>query len=102
VPVGDPVEATDDGVVLNVHVQPGASRAAVAGRHGDALKLKVTAPPVEGKANAAVLDLVAATLGVRVNQVELVGGASSRSKRVKVTGSTAEEARRLLSTLGAL
>ncbi len=74
------------GVLLRVHVQPRAGRTGVVGRHGDALKLRVAAPPVDDKANAAVLALVAATAGVPASAVTLVSGGRSRSKRVRITG----------------
>jgi uncharacterized protein (TIGR00251 family) len=75
-----------DGVVLSVRVQPGARRAGITGHHGDALALRVTAPPVEGKANEAVLDAIAELLGVRRSQVSLRRGATSRTKQVHVRG----------------
>src|SRR5947207_6176918 len=81
----------EDAVVLRLHVQPGAGRTAVVGRHGDALKVRVAAPPEGGRANAAVITLVATTLGVKEDQVELTSGESSRSKRVKVTGAEVDE-----------
>jgi hypothetical protein len=80
----------DGNVILSVHVQPGARRSEVVGRHGDALKVRVAAPPVDGKANLAVVELLASTLDA---DVEIVGGASSRRKRVKVSGVTAAEVR---------
>jgi uncharacterized protein (TIGR00251 family) len=83
-------------VVLRLHVQPGAGRTAVVGTYGDALKVRVAAPPEGGRANAACLALVAETVGVKADAVELVGGESSRSKRVKVTGADADEVGRLL------
>jgi uncharacterized protein (TIGR00251 family) len=73
-------------VVLRVHVQPRAGRTGVVGRHGDALKIRVAAPPVDDRANAAVLALVAATAGVGAPAVTLVSGSRSRSKRVRITG----------------
>ena len=86
----------EDTVVLRLHVQPGAGRTAVVGRHGDALKVRVAAAPEGGRANTAVLALVATTLGAGQDQVTLTSGESSRSKRVKVTGVDPEEVRRLL------
>lgn len=83
----------DGNVIVTVHVQPGARRSEVVGRHGDALKLRVAAPPVDGKANRAVIALLAATLGVRASDVELVAGASQRRKRLRVEGVTLERAR---------
>ncbi len=78
-------------VVLRVHVQPGAGRSAVVGRHGDSLKVRVAAPPVDGRANAAAAALIAAALGVKEKAVELVSGERSRVKRYRVVGVDADE-----------
>jgi len=83
-------------VLLRLHVQPGAGRSAVVGRHGDALKVRVAAPPTGGRANDAVLGLLAETLGVKPADVELVSGASSRTKRVRVKGVEPDEVRKHL------
>ena len=72
-------------VVLSVHVQPGAGRSAVAGRHGTALKVRVAAPPEGGRANTACAELLAETFGVKAAQVELVAGSSSRAKQFRLT-----------------
>lgn len=100
---GDVFDVGSDGsVVLRLHVVPGAGRTAVTGRHGDALKVRVAAPPDRGRANDACLALVAGTLGVAGGQVELVGGPASRSKRVRVSGLGPDEVRRLVeAALGA-
>jgi uncharacterized protein (TIGR00251 family) len=71
-------------VVLELHVQPGAKRTEVAGVHGDALKIRLAAPPVEGKANAALLRFVAEAFGVPARNVALVRGETSRRKTVRV------------------
>ncbi len=76
----------DDAVVLSVHVQPGAGRSAVAGRHGTALKVRVAAAPEGGRANEATADLLADTFGVEGAEVELVSGQSSRAKQFRLTG----------------
>jgi uncharacterized protein (TIGR00251 family) len=87
----------DDGsVILRLHVQPGAGRTSVVGRHGDALKVRVASPPEGGRANQACVALLATTFGVTEAQVELVGGSSSRSKRVRISGADPDEIRRLL------
>jgi uncharacterized protein (TIGR00251 family) len=78
--------ANGDAVLLRVHVQPRAGRSGVVGRHGDALKLRVAAPPVDDRANAAVIALVAATAGVATSAVTIVGGGRSRAKRVRIAG----------------
>ncbi|HEX2699380.1 MAG TPA: DUF167 domain-containing protein [Acidimicrobiales bacterium] len=93
----DVFDVDDDGsVVLRLHVQPGAGRTALTGRHGDAVKVKVAVPPERGQANDACVQLVAFTLGVPKGQVELVSGPASRSKRVRITGVEPDEVRRLL------
>ena len=83
-------------VLLRLHVQPGAGRSAIVGRHGDALKVRVAAPPSGGRANDAVLQLLASTLGVKGADVVLVGGASSRTKRVRIKGVEEDDLKRLL------
>lgn len=90
-PGGDPPD-----LLLRVHVQPGAGRTAVMGRHGDALKVKVGAPPQGGRANAAVITLLATALGVPEARVVLESGASSRDKRVRISGVSAADLERLL------
>ncbi|HEY4937625.1 MAG TPA: DUF167 family protein [Actinomycetota bacterium] len=74
------------GVELSVFCQPKAARSALIGMHGGALKAKVKAPPVEGKANQALLDLLAGALGVPRGRLTLVSGEQSRNKRVRVDG----------------
>ena len=75
------------GIVLTLHVQPGAKRSEVAGLHGDALKIRLAAPPIEGRANEALLRFIAELFAVPLRNVELLRGAQSRHKMVKVTGS---------------
>ena len=77
-------------LTLTLHVQPGAKRSEVAGLHGEALKLRLAAPPVEGRANEALLKFVAELFGVSPRQVELRQGAQSRHKIVAVTGSAVD------------
>ena len=73
-------------VVLELLVQPRASRPKVGPVHGDRLKIAVTSPPVDGEANAAVIELLAQTLAVPRSAVEVIGGASSRRKTIRVRG----------------
>jgi len=82
--------SADGDVVLRLHVQPGAGRTAVVGRHGDALKVRVAAPPERGRANEACAALVAELAGVASSAVELTGGQTSRSKRFAVKGADVE------------
>ena len=76
----------DDAVILHVHVQPGAGRSTIVGRHGSALKMRVAAAPEGGRANDACADLLAETFGLERAHVELVSGPSSRAKQFKLTG----------------
>ena len=82
----DIIREKGQGVVLIVQVVPRASRNEVAGIHGDALRIRLQAPPVEGAANAALIAFLADTLGIRQRQVEILSGHSSRRKTVLVSG----------------
>ena len=79
-----------DVLTLTLHVQPGAKRTEVAGLHGEALKIRLAAPPVEGRANEALLKFIAESFGVPLRQVELKQGGQSRHKVVAITGSKVE------------
>ncbi|MGI8777017.1 MAG: DUF167 domain-containing protein [Acidimicrobiales bacterium] len=86
--------AGDDAVVLNVHLQPGAGRTSVVGRHGSALKVRVAVPPEAGRANEACATLLTGTFAAA--SVELVGGEKSREKRFKIGGIDLDDFRRQL------
>lgn len=77
---------TADAIEFEVHVRPRASRSALAGVHDGVLALRVCAPPAEGKANDAVIDLLATTFGVRASAVEIIRGASARRKLIRIHG----------------
>lgn len=89
--LSDLFDVEKDAIVVHVHVQPGAGRSAILGRHGAALKLRVAQPPVDGRANEAAAELLAGALEVPAGDVSLAGGARSRVKRFRVRGITAEE-----------
>ena len=74
-------------ITLILHVQPGAKKTAVAGIHGDALKIRLAAPPIEGRANDALLKFIADFFGVALRDVALKQGEQSRHKRVEIRGS---------------
>jgi len=86
---------TEQGWLISVHAQPGAKKSAVAGLHGESLKIRVAAPPVEGKANAALTAFVAGALGLPRRSVRIVKGESSREKLLLVADSAADPARLL-------
>jgi uncharacterized protein (TIGR00251 family) len=81
---------------LGVRVSPGAGRSEIVGRHGEVWKVRVAARAERGRANDALLDLLAETLGVPRRDVTLVAGAGARDKVIEVNGITVEEAERLL------
>jgi len=85
--------AAGDGVTLRLHIQPGAKKTEVVGLHGEALKIRLAAPPVDGKANACLLAFLADRFGVAKSAVSLLSGDSSRAKRVHVSGVTDAEAK---------
>ena len=82
---------TSNGLRFRVHVQPRASKSEIVGMHGDALKVRLTAPPVDSAANEALIALLAAALGVPRRDVQIVAGATSRAKVVEVAGVTPQQ-----------
>lgn len=83
----------EGGCRFPVRVQPRASRDEIVGVQEDTLRVRLTAPPVEGQANAALIQLLARWLGVRKAAVSIVGGATGRSKWVQVDGLSEAELR---------
>ncbi|HEY6260953.1 MAG TPA: DUF167 domain-containing protein [Nitrospiraceae bacterium] len=84
------VQDTKAGAVLSIHVQPKASTTECAGIHGDALKIRVAAPPVDGAANDELIRFLARRLSVPSSSIQIHSGASGRRKRVLVKGATAQ------------
>lgn len=84
------------GTVFRVRVSPGASRSHVTGVHAGALKVRVSAPPERGKANAALLKLLAGALGVKQRSLRIVSGEAARDKRILLEGVSGEETEKLL------
>lgn len=78
------------GATLSLHVQPGAKKSECAGLHGEALKIRLTAPPVDGKANEALLRFLAQRLAIPRQQISLKSGQTSRQKVVEIESVTAE------------
>lgn len=73
-----------DDLWLTVHVQPRAKQDAIVGVHGDRLKIRITAPPIEGQANAHLIRFLAQSFGVAASAVELSAGAGGRDKRLRI------------------
>lgn len=86
-------------IVLGLHIQPGAKKTEIAGLHGDTLKIRLAAPPVDGKANECLIAFLAAELEVPRAQVELASGAASRRKRLRINGASAEAIARFLTRM---
>jgi uncharacterized protein (TIGR00251 family) len=87
-----------DGVIVDLHVQPRASRNEIVGVQGEELKVGLTSPPVEGEANKLCVEYFAKLLRLPKSAVELVAGEKSRHKRLLIGGATVEEIRRVLET----
>jgi uncharacterized protein (TIGR00251 family) len=92
------IHDTPAGVTFAVKVHPRAKKNAITGELGDALKLALTAPPVDGKANAACIEFFANLLQVPRSSVSIASGQSSRRKVIRVAGLTVEEVRQALFT----
>lgn len=86
----------DGKITLTLHIQPGAKKTEVAGLFGDALKIRLAAPPVDGKANKALIDFVADRLSLPKSSVILKSGQTSRRKMLEVVAAPGDAAQRLL------
>jgi uncharacterized protein (TIGR00251 family) len=89
----------DDAVLLKVKAAPGASRDKIAGLHGDAIKIAVSAAPEKGKANDAIVRVLAKGLGLKRSQVSLESGSTSRDKWLRIEGMDEATVLRKLSEL---
>lgn len=79
-----PVRFDGDDLVLIVHAQPGAKQSGFAGAHGDAVKVRLAAPPLDGRANKELCRFLAAACGVAPSAVEITSGEGARAKRVRI------------------
>ena len=80
------IQSTADGVVISIRLIPRAAKPGLAGTRGDAVLVRVQAPPVDGAANAELIAVMAAALEVPVRAVSIVAGPRSRTKRLRVSG----------------
>jgi uncharacterized protein len=96
VELGEAVRAHPEGACLRVRAVPGARATEVAGLHGGALRVRVAAPPVGGRANAALLGFLAARLGLRPRDLRLAAGGSGRDKLVVIPDRTPQQVRAAL------
>jgi uncharacterized protein len=95
-----PIQQTSAGVTFAIKVHPRAKKTAITGEVGDALKLAITAPPVDGKANEACIEFFANLLKVPRSSVTIAAGQNSRNKVIRVTGLTAQQIRDRLHLAG--
>ena len=86
----------DPGVTFDVRVIPRAAKSQIAGTRNNALLVRLKAPPVDGAANEELIKVIAEALGVSARNVSIVSGATSRRKRLRVTGCTAADVEKLL------
>lgn len=81
-----PYKKSKNGIVIEVKVEPRSSKRAISGVMGNALKVKLTAPPVEGAANEQLIEIISEATGVRKSSIRILRGASSRRKIVEIAG----------------
>jgi uncharacterized protein (TIGR00251 family) len=94
-----PCTVNGDGIVLSLHIQPRSSRNEVCGVHGDALKVRLTSPPVDGAANKLCREFLAKLFDVPKSAVEIISGETSRHKRVRIAGGDAARLRQIIDGL---
>jgi uncharacterized protein (TIGR00251 family) len=85
------ITPSSGGAVLTLHVVPRSSRTEICGEHGDALKIKLQAAPVEGKANKALIEFLSDELDIPRSSISILSGDTGRNKRVAITGISAAE-----------
>ncbi len=76
----------NDSLIINIKVEPRSSKSGIAGIYGDGLKVKLTSPPVEGRANKELIEVLAKEFGIKKKDVEIISGKKSKNKIVKLIG----------------
>jgi len=92
----DLIKETKDGILLKIHVHPGSKKNEICGIHGDALKIKIKAPPVDGEANKACREFLADILKISQSNIILKTGATSRNKSFLIKSLVLEEIKKLI------
>jgi hypothetical protein len=80
------IQRTDDGIIFKIKVQPGAAKNEIVGVQGDALRIKINAPPMKGKANRPLMDFVAEKLGAQKSEIEIMSGYTTNIIKIRVLG----------------
>jgi len=94
-----PVKETNDGVVFQVRVLPRSSKCDIAGIQGDALKIKITAPPVEGKANVECVRFLSDRFGIKRSRISIISGHTSKNKTIAISGTTRKDMEGIFSAI---
>ncbi len=89
------IKEAENSVTFRVRLAPRSSRNSIVGEHQGALKIALTAPPVEGAANQALVEFLAKTLGIRKSAVKIIAGEKSKNKTVRVEGITGEAIKKI-------
>ena len=90
------IKEAENYITFSVRVQPRSSRNEICGIYGDAIKIKLTSPPVDGEANEGFIKFLAGLLKISKRQIEIISGHKSRTKSIKITGVTKEKVADLL------
>ncbi len=93
------IQATREGLLLSLYIQPSARKDELCGIRAGSLKIRLNAPPVDGKANKRLVEYLARVFGIRRSSVEIVGGHASRRKQVRLKGIEEERVETIVSTL---
>lgn len=80
------ISETNEGLIIHFHVQPGASKSEISGLHGNRIKVRLKAPPVEGRANEELIRFLSKLLEIPKKNIEIISGGLSRQKNVKISG----------------
>ena len=94
------ITKTNTGVTFRVRVQPRASKNEIVEMQEDALKVRISAPPLKGKANRALIGFLAKELGVKKSEIEIVSGHTSKTKTIQIVGKGGEIQKRIQTLLG--
>ena len=81
-----PKSGSKDSLILKIKVEPRSSRSGIVGQYGDAIKVKLTSPPVDGRANTELIEILAKEYGIRKKDVEIISGFNSKNKLVRLKG----------------
>mgnify|MGYP001610936666 CR=1 FL=1 len=94
------ISVSGNNTIIHLHVQPSASKTAIRGMHGNRIKIAVKAPPIDGKANKALIEFFATALNVKKNKISIISGEKSREKTLRFENFSKETFLNCLKSLG--